>query len=340
MANLRELSEKLGLSQTTISRALNGYPEVSETTRQRVIEAARRYNYEPNSSARRLATGKARTIGHVVPITKHDMLNPHFTDFIAGAGAVYSRRGYDMLISVVDVDKEADTYRALRRNRRVDGVIVHGPVADDPRPAMLRELGLPFVVHGRTLEDESSYCWVDVNNRRAFAAATRHLIGLGHRRIALVNGWEHMTFAIRRREGYEDALGAAGLPVDPALMATNEMIESSGHAAMASFLARAAPPTAVLAASVLSGLGVLRAAREAGLKPGRDVSVIWYDDCLSFLDPESGGAAMTVIRSAIREAGEHCAAMLIDQIEGRSVRNHLLLEADFLAGTSTGPAPR
>lgn len=337
LANLKELSEKLGLSQTTVSRALNGYPEVSEATRQRVIDAAREHNYAPDSSARRLATGKTRTIGHVVPISKHDMINPHFTDFIAGAGAVYNRRGYDMLISVVDADKETETYRALKRNRRVDGVIVHGPVANDARPGLLQSLGLPFVVHGRTLQDDDSYCWVDVNNRRAFAEATRYLIGLGHRRIALVNGWEHMVFARRRREGYEEALREAGIPVDPLLMSSNEMIEPVGHEAMTAFLASDDPPTAVLVASALSALGVMGAVREHGLVPGTDVSIISYDDKLSFLDIGPDGMGLTVIRSGIGEAGRHCADMLIDMVEGRRGIDHMLLEASLVPGTSTGP---
>ncbi|WP_306120759.1 MULTISPECIES: substrate-binding domain-containing protein [unclassified Roseitalea] len=342
MANLKQLSEKLGLSQTTISRALNGYPEVSEATRRRVIEAAREHDYEPNSSARRLATGKSRTIGHVVPISHHDMINPHFTDFIAGAGAVYNRRGYDMLISVVDSAQEAATYRALKRNGRVDGIIVHAPIVRDPRPAMLRKLGLPFVVHGRTLDDEASYAWVDVNNCRAFREATQHLIGLGHRRIALVNGLEHMAFAQRRREGYESALREAGIAVDGTLMSSDEMIEPAGYEAMRRFLALAEPPTAVLCASALSALGVMGAAREDNLLPGTGISIICYDDCLSFLDIGPDGMGLTVMRSAIREAGEHCASMLIDRIEGRQTAGRILLEAKLIEGRSTArcrPAP-
>ncbi len=337
MANLKQLADALGLSQTTISRALNGYPEVSETTRQRVIEAAQAHNYVPNSSARRLATGKSRTIGHVVPIAMHDMINPHFSDFIAGAGAVYNRRGYDMLISVVDGHEEAESYRALNRNTRVDGVIVHGPSSDDQRIALLDELGLPFVVHGRTLHPEESYCWVDVNNRRAFARATRHLLELGHRRIALINGFEHMAFARRRREGFEAALGEAGLTADPAIMASDEMIEPTAYRAMRRFLELDDPPSAVMCASVLSALGALRAINQFRALGGRAVSLISYDDCLSFLDPGPGGMGMTVIRSGIREAGEHCADMLIDLIDGVDRPRNMLLEAELIVGDTTAP---
>ena len=91
--NLKELSSILGLSQTTVSRALNDYPEVSEATRRRVKEFARKHNYSPNTRAKGLATGRSMAIGHVIPIsTQHEIVNPVFADFIAGAGEVYSSK--------------------------------------------------------------------------------------------------------------------------------------------------------------------------------------------------------------------------------------------------------
>ena len=338
--NLKELSEKLGLSQTTVSRALNGYPEVSEDTRRRVEAFAREMNYRPNPNARRLATGKSGMIGHVVPLSGHDMINPHFSDFIAGAGEVYNSRGYDMLISVVNADSEISMYENLRRNRRVDGVIVHGPRFEDERIALLRKLKLPFVVHGRTSDPEDSYSWVDVNNRRAFHTAARYLIENGHRRIALINGWEYMTFATKRRLGLEAALRESGIEPDPAIMVSNEMIEPVGHDSMQGFLALPNRPTAVLCASVLNAMGAMRAMHEAGLVPGRDVSLIAFDDCLSFLPSAGESPPMTVMQSSIRLAGKHCANMLIDLIENRAEPRHLLLEAEFIVGASTGPAPQ
>ena len=336
--NLKELSEKLGLSQTTVSRALNGYPEVSEETRRRVQEFAREINYQPNSNARRLATGKSNTIGHVVPLSDHDMINPHFSDFIAGAGEVYNRRGYDMLISVVNANAEKPVYESLRRNRRVDGVIVHGPRVEDERMDILRRLKLPFVVHGRTNDPEDSYSWVDVNNRRAFLRAAEHLLDAGHTRIALINGWEYLTFAAKRREGLETALRERRIEPDPSIMVSDEMIEPNGHAAMKRFLARKDPPTAVLCSSVLTAMGAMRALHESGLKPGWDISLIAYDDCLSFLPSTGEAPSMTVMRSSIRTAGKHCADMLIDLVEKKTGPRNLLLEAEFIVGASTGPA--
>jgi LacI family transcriptional regulator len=297
-------------------------------------------NYQPNSNARRLATGKSHTIGHVVPLSHHDMINPHFSDFIAGAGEIYNRHGYDMLISVVNAGAEKPVYEALRRNRRVDGVIVHGPRVDDERIDLLRKLKLPFVVHGRTNDPEDSYSWVDVNNRRAFHSAARHLLEAGHRRIALINGWEYMTFAAKRRDGLEKAMREYGAEPDPRIMISSEMIEPVGHDAMKRFLDLDDPPTAVLCSSVLNAMGAMRAIHEHGCRPGHDVSLIAYDDCLSFLPTTGERPAITVLRSSIRLAGMHCAEMLIDLIEKNSGPNNLLLEAEFIVGASTGPVPQ
>jgi LacI family transcriptional regulator len=116
-----------------------------------------------------------------------------------------------MLLSVVPDEAELDAYRDLKSRGAVDGVIIHAVRIGDPRLAALREIGLPFVVHGRSTGETGEYAWVDVNNRRAFLRATEFLLDLGHRRIALVNGVDEMDFAMRRRTGYLDALAARGL---------------------------------------------------------------------------------------------------------------------------------
>ena len=174
--------------------------------------------------------GRSQMIGHVIPVsTRHEMMNPVFSDFIAGAGDAYARAGYDMTLSLVPDDAEASTYRTLASKQSVDGIVIHGPRSDEHRIKLLHELKLPFVVHGRASAEESAYSWVDVNNRRAFARATQLLLDLGHRRIALINGLEVMDFAIRRRQGFETALAERGLAPDPALMRSDEMTEHYGH---------------------------------------------------------------------------------------------------------------
>ncbi|MEM7490897.1 MAG: LacI family DNA-binding transcriptional regulator, partial [Pseudomonadota bacterium] len=123
--NLKELSDLLGLSPTTVSRALGGYPEVGAETRRRVRAAAAEHGYRPNRRATALATGRAMAIGHVIPTDRvNEMVNPVFGDFIAGAGEVYARAGYDMTMSVVSDGDEATAYRQLALDRGVDGMIV------------------------------------------------------------------------------------------------------------------------------------------------------------------------------------------------------------------------
>jgi len=341
--NLKELSQKLGLSPTTVSRALNGYPEVNEATRARVLEAARRYHYHPNTRAKSLATGRAMAIGHIIPVsTRHEIVNPVFADFIAGAGETYARSGYDMLLSVVSDEDETRAYRDLRARGSVDGIIVHGPKLNDPRIPLLSELGLPFVVHGRATGSDLPYSWVDVNNRRAFLRATELLLDLGHRRIALINGIETMDFAVRRRRGHEEALTGRGLSPDPALMRSGEMTEGYGYRSAQEMLAGPGPhPTAFLTASLISAIGVRRAIEEAGLTMGRDVSVVTHDDDLSYFRNGEDVPIFTATRSSVREAGRRAAALLIGLIETPDAGQRTeLMEAELVIGGSTGPAPK
>lgn len=339
--NLKELSELLGLSPTTVSRALNDYPEVREATRKRVKEAALAHNYNPDTRAKGLATGRSMAIGHVIPLsTQHEMVNPVFADFIAGAGEIYSQNGYDILLSVVADVNEEDAYRKFQSSRSVDGVIVHGPHADDPRIELLESLGIPFVVHGRAGENEDSYSWVDVNNRHSFQRATELLLDLGHRRIALLNGLETMDFARRRREGYEAAMNARNIDIDPALMTSAEMTEELGFRNAKNMLTADVPPTAFLVSSMSMAIGVRRAIDAAGKILGRDVSVVIHDDDLSYLKNGSDIPIFTAARSSVRQAGRLCAEMLINKIANPEQENqHLLLESELMIGLSTGPAP-
>lgn len=340
--NLKELSTQLGLSQTTVSRALNGYPEVSEATRLRVRQAAERFNYAPSTRAKGLATGKALSIGHVIPMSsQHEMVNPIFGDFIAGAGEVYARNGYEMTLSILDQSQtEEDVYRGMHSRRSVDGVVVHGPQMEDKRIPLLQSIGLPFVVHGRASGVDSAYSWIDVNNRRAFQRATDFLIDLGHSRIALLNGLEHMDFAFRRRAGFEDAMKGRSLNIDADLMISFEMTEDNGYVASGRMLDSSDAPTAFVCSSMIVAMGARRAVEERGLTLGRDVSIVTHDDNLSYLQNGGDVPIFTATRSSVREAGRRVADLLLEQIASPlAPPQHRLLEAELMVGQSTGPAP-
>ncbi len=340
--NLKELSEHLGLSQTTVSRALNGFPEVREATRQRVLAAAKKHNYTPNIRAKNLATGRAMATGHVIPLSsKHEMVNPIFGDFIAGAGEIYARNGYEMILSIVNDRDEETVYKDLKAKGTVDGLIVHGPKINDTRIDLLRDIGIPFLVHGRASGIASSYSWLDVNNRSAFSRATDFLLDLGHRRIALINGIEAMDFAYRRRDGYERSLRARGVEPDPSLMRSDEMTEVYGYRSAREMMAGSAPPTAYLVSSIICAFGVRRAIEEAGLRLARDISIITFDDELSYLKNGEDVPIFTAARSSVRNAGRQAGEMLLQLIENPgSMPRNALLEAELMVGTSTGPAPQ
>ena len=340
--NLRELSEQLGLSQTTVSRALNGYPEVNERTRARVEQAAREFGYTPNQRAKSLATGRSMQIGHVIPYSnQHEMVNVVFADFIAGAGEVYAENGYDMLLSVVQDDEEAAAYAKLVSKGAVDGFIIHGPTIDDPRIPLMQELGVPFFVHGRSSNVSEPYPHLDVNNLRAFQRGTEFLLDLNHQRIGLINGIEEMDFAYRRRSGYEAALKDRGIALDPSLLETSEMSEPHGYAAASAMLAQPNPPTAFLASSIISALGVRRAVEERGLQMGRDVSIVCFDDAISYLPNGADEPIFTATRSSVRSAGRRCAELLMEIIKNPDQPAPTeLWEAELVVGNSTGPATR
>ena len=338
---LKELSDMLGLSPTTVSRALNGYPEVNETTRARVQAAAAKHGYRPNSRAKGLATGKSMVIGHVIPSSsQHEMVNPIFGDFVAGAVKTYAEHGYDMMFTNADDTSIEEAYRSLFQRGAVDGVVLQGPKVNEHRISVLSKMSVPFIVHGRSTGVDLPYDWIDVNNKSSFLRATQFLLDLGHRRIALINGLEDMDFAQRRRDGYLAALAQAGIAPEPNLMRSAEMTEVYGHHETRTMLALDDPPTAILISSMISAIGVRRAIDEAGLQIGRDVSVIAHDDDLSYLKNGQDVPIFTATRSSVRKAGEIAANMLIERIKSPDAPTKTrLLEAELVVGRSTGPAP-
>ena len=179
-----------------------------------------------------------------------------------------------------------------------------------------------------------------MNNRRAFQRATEFLLDLGHRRIGLMNGLEFMDFAIRRRKGFEEALAARGLTPDPAIMVSEEMTESAGYRVGLGMLALPQRPTAIIASSMIMGLGLRRAIEERGLRMGRDVSVIIHDDELSYMRNGDDLPIFTATRSSVKEAGRLAAEMLLNVISQPDMApQHRMLEAELILGQSTGPVP-
>ena len=147
--NLRELSSLLGLSQTTVSRALNGFPEVSEETRLRVKAAADLHGYRPSAAARRLATGQSGTLGMIFPAERNMLGDLLFTEFLGGCVERAADLGYDVTLAMArGQQSEEAIYRRTVRSARVDAMILSSPLIEDPRPKLLAGLNMPFIAHG------------------------------------------------------------------------------------------------------------------------------------------------------------------------------------------------
>ncbi len=339
--NLKELAHHLNLSQTTVSRALNGYPEVGKATRRRVADEANRLGYRPNAHARRLATGRAHAIGYVFPSDRTVMIDPLFSDFVAGAADVYTSQGFETLLHAGGQEDEMSVYRRYAEGGAVDGVVVQASHVDDPRIALLNELKLPYIVHGRTGDAENTYPWLDIDNCGAFQKATKLLTDFGHKRIGLLNGLETITFALHRRQGYENALREKGLAIDESIRFSGLMTEENGYRHTKRILQQPNAPTALLLSSMLMVWGAMRAVNELGLVVGKDVSMIAHDDGLPFLSADGLVPALTTTSSSIRAAGSRVAELLLERIENPEGEvPHELWNVDLIVRGSTGQAPR
>lgn len=335
--NLKEFAVRIGLSQTTISRAMSGYPEVRPETRARVLEAAERLGYRPNSSAQRLATGRAGAIGIV--FQGGGRFGPHSSEFMGGLSTRLQRDGVDILVSTVETEEEeAAAYRRLSASKRVDAVILHTPAITDERIALLQALELPFIVHGRS-DAKKPFAFLDIDNFGAIETATRHLLDLGHRRIALINGETVSTYARDRDHGYRAALTSRAVAVDPALEGHGEFTDETGFRLMQTFLALPAPPTAIIAGSMMSALGAMRAIRIAGLSVGTDVSLIAHDDVFPYLSPENLIPGVTTTQSSIRAAGVRIGDMALRLLQGEDPAGlQEIWPVEFIIRGSTGRA--
>jgi LacI family transcriptional regulator len=336
--NLKEFASKLALSQTTVSRALSGYPEVKQATRERVLKAALEYGYRPNTSALGLATGRVGAIGIV--FRGGGQFGPHTSEFMGGLGSRLQQDEVDILVSTVDSpEAELNAYRRLAASKRVDAVILHSPFIDDPRIALLTTLRLPFIVHGRT-EAKGDFGWLDIDNFDAIRQATSHLLDLGHSRIAFLNGHRGQVFAEHRQNGYQTALQERAIAIDPKLSGNGDFTDEMGFRLMQGFLKLEKRPTAVLAGSMMSALGAMRAIRVAGMKVGDDISLIAHDDVFPYISPENLVPTLSTTRSSIRAAGARIGEMVLDLLQGTPASDlREVWPVELVIRNSTGVCP-
>jgi DNA-binding LacI/PurR family transcriptional regulator len=305
MTTIREVAVQAGVSVATVSRALSGNGRVSARTRELVREVAVELGYQPDDVAQSLVGGGTRTLAMVVP----DITNPFFPELVAGVQQVADARRHALwlLQSGDDPARAAGLLLELRR-RRVSGVVLVGGTlpADQVRDA-LREVPLVTVDRVVPLADVPV---VTSDHREGGRLAGRHLLGLGHERIAHVGGPAHLDVSAARRQGLDDAMQEAGTELDPDLVVDGDFLEESGYHAVTDLLARRKDFSAVVAANDLMAIGALRALDEAGRAVPEEVSVVGYDDIhlARYVRP-----GLTTVRQDVGELGRRAVQLLLDR---------------------------
>lgn len=326
-----DVARAAGVSTATVSRALRGLPNVSAETRERVRLVALQLGYVASPSAASLASGRMRTIGLLTPWVNRWF----FANVIEGAERTLRAQGFDVLLYTFDVRREGERPRVdpdvLRR--RVDGILVVGlPLAQDEVEALLT-LGHPLVCIGW---GDFGQVTVRLDDRATALAATRYLIGLGHRRIAHITGapddvspWSP---PVDRAAGWRDALTDAGLAVDPDLEEHGHFDIAGGRASMHALLERVPDVTAVFAASDEMAMGAILALRDHGLRAPEDISVMGVDGHdLGEL------VGLTTMAQPADEQGAAAAQLVLDMIAGVTPPREVVYPTVLMERTSTGP---
>jgi LacI family transcriptional regulator len=333
--NLAHLANHLGMSKTTVSRALNGYPEVNVRTRERVLKAAKEVGYQPNPMARSLALGRTNVFGIIYPLQPADLGDPMFLEVMAGMSAALEEVSKSLIIAPVSPAAEQRSYQQIVRGRRVDGLVVGRTLVRDERIAFLSKAKFPFVAHGRT-ELNAPYAWFDYDNEAGIRMAMERLLGLGHQRVALISAPLELNFARQRKDSFMIAMASAGLSVDPRYLIGNTLDRRSGYQAMQQLLACSPRPTAVIIDNHLSGVGAMRALLDAGVEIGKEISVIVWGN---MADTLSGANVTTIDQPDARKAGARMIAMLQSLVDGTPAGElHELWQPVLVEGATVGPA--
>ncbi|MGW0080144.1 LacI family DNA-binding transcriptional regulator [Streptomyces sp. NPDC003393] len=331
---IADVAQLAGVSRATVSFVLNNRPGVALTTQQRVRSAAEKLGWTPSRSARALSTGRARAVGLVLAREPELIGNdPFYPAFMAGIEAVISETGDGLMLQMSRAGDEVETYRRLAADRRVDGVFLTDLRVDDPRPALVDELGLPAVAVGAVAAG-SDLATVNLDDRPAVRHAVQHLVELGHRDIAYVTGPEEFVHARRRRQAWADALADAGLPIGTLL--SGGFTAAGGAQATRALLARPHPPTAIVYGNDLSATAGMAVAQDAGLRLPDDLSVVGFDDVplASWTSP-----TLTTCRANPASWGRAAAQALMEVVERGTTADVELEPATLVIRGSTGPAP-
>ena len=331
---IRDVARRLKLSITTVSRALDGYPDVAEETRERVIRTAREMGYAPSRAARQLRRKRADTIGYIMPTSRPRFSDPFFLEFIAGLGDEAALHHVDLLMNTASPagDEERTLYRQWVQSRRVDGVVLSRMRLDDWRAQYLTESDFPFVAFGRT-HPPMNFPHIGVDGQSGVRALVAHLIVLGHRRIAYVSAPPDLTLQADRFAGYREGLAAAGIPFDESLITEGDLTRKGGYQAAQRLFALPDRPTAIIGANDLTAIGIMSAAREQGLVVGRDLAVAGFD---GIEDAEHTQPPLTTLNQPVYEIARRLVRMLLARIDGDALgERQILLQPELIIRAST-----
>lgn len=315
------LADALSMSKSTVSRALNDYPDISTQTKHRVRTVANELGYVPSNSAQRLARGLSGTIGFVIPMGEDLTHAPFLSTFLTSLTEGLSLHGLDLVVHGSRLDRTpVDGYRRLLQAGKVDGFVVIRTRAEDPRIRFLIDTEVPFISHGR-----SQYCdehaWFDIDAEKAFKEATQTMIDAGHRHLAFIGETAELYSAQLRLQGFRQALSDNVLSHSPVVLPGGLTEESGYHQGLA-LLKQHPSVTGVVCVNDATAFGVMEAARQTGRAVPDSLSVIGYDNV-----PHAGFSSrpLTTFNNLAPQAGDLLAEALVDLIGGGSFRNHQTL---------------
>ena len=333
---IKDVARLSGVSPMTVSRVINDSERVSPETRRRVEEAISKLGYVPSRLARGLSRQRTGTLALIVP----DVANPFFTLIVRGAEDSARRAGYRVILcdTRADLTVEREVIEEMIAHR-VEGILI-APVSDRSRGHLRRldSFGVPYVLVDRTVAGVDSDVILGENTEGA-RQLVDHLIELGHRRIAMIVESDEVSTARDRRRGYEAALTAAGIPLDPELLVYTTVDPSGGVVGMRRLLELEERPTAVFTVNNLVALGAIETARAAGLAVPDDIALVCFDDIeyVSRLYP-----FLTVMEQPAETFGTLGTQLLLERIDGRgSERRHVVvLPGEFIVRKSCGAFAR
>lgn len=313
-ATIRDVARLADVSVATVSRVLNDSGPVSEETRERIERVATRLRYAPNGAARSLITRRTHTIGVLLP----DLYGEFFSEVIRGIDQVAQRNGYHMLVSSSHSEQQALEAALGAMRGRVDGLIVMSPDLDQ-RTLRSSLAACPAVVLLNCAARAAEFDAIKIDNVGGASAMTKHLLALGHRRIAFIAGAAGNVDAEERRRGYRLALKAAKVERHPLMEIDGDFTESGGYGAGRALagLPAALRPTAIFAANDSMAIGALSALREMGVAVPTEIAVAGFDDIpiAQYTSPP-----LTSVHVPIIELGERATTRLVTQLTSDRAR--------------------